>query len=204
MKRKVRVLMLLCMLVLSLGGMAVAGRAAEEDITAMTAQVKKTGWVKNGKWYSYYTKTGKAVTGWQKIDGKLYYFRKQAEGNAPAGSRATGLYTIGDKTFYFSAKGVLQTGWKKISGKNYYFEPSGKTGTIGQMYTGFHKIKSDGRSIRGRPIFSVILQSWVSVDGRSPAGRRSARTGISSARMVSCRKIAGSVKNITLAATEKC
>ena len=142
MKKKVRVLLLLCMLALSLGGTAVAGHAAEDDTTMTAVRAKKTGWVKEGKWYFYYGKNGKKVTGWQKVNGKLYYFRKQADGDAPVGSRATGFSTVGKKTFYFSNKGILQTGWKKISGKNYYFEPKGKAGTIGEMYTGFRKIKS--------------------------------------------------------------
>ena len=54
MKKKVRVLLLLCMLALSLGGTAVAGHAAEDDTTMTAVRAKKTGWVKEGKWYFYY------------------------------------------------------------------------------------------------------------------------------------------------------
>ena len=53
MKKKVRVLLLLCMLALSLGGTAVAGHAAEDDTTMTAVRAKKTGWVKEGKWYFY-------------------------------------------------------------------------------------------------------------------------------------------------------
>lgn len=179
MKRKVRVLLLFCMLVLSLGGTAVAGHAAEDDTTTTTARVKKTGWVKEGKWYFYYGKTGKMLTGWQKINGKLYYFRKQAEGDAPAGSRATGFCTVGKKTFHFSTKGILQTGWQKISGKNYYFEPSGKAGTIGEMYTGFRKIKAGGKN--GYFLFQedgAATVGWAKYKGKTYFFSNTAKLGV--------------------------
>ena len=41
MKKKVRVLLLLCMLALSLGGTAVAGHAAEDDTTMTAVRAKK-------------------------------------------------------------------------------------------------------------------------------------------------------------------
>ena len=179
MKKKVRVLLLLCMLALSLGGTAVAGHAAEDDTTMTAVRAKKTGWVKEGKWYFYYGKNGKKVTGWQKVNGKLYYFRKQADGDAPVGSRATGFSTVGKKTFYFSNKGILQTGWKKISGKNYYFEPKGKAGTIGEMYTGFRKIKSGRKN--GYFLFQedgAVTVGWAKYKGKTYFFSNSAKLGI--------------------------
>lgn len=179
MKRKIRVVLLLCMLILSLGGTVAAVRAAEEDTAVAAAAVKKTGWVRSGKWYSYYTNAGKQVTGWKKINGKLYYFRKKAEGDAPAGSRVTGFYKVGEKTFYFSTKGVLQTGWKKISGKNYYFEPSGKAGTIGAMYTGFRKIKTENKN--GFFLFKengAATVGWAKYKGKSYFFSNSSKLGI--------------------------
>ena len=41
MKKKVRVLLLLCMLALSLGGTAVAGHAAEDDTTMTAVRAKR-------------------------------------------------------------------------------------------------------------------------------------------------------------------
>ena len=179
MKKKVQVLLLLCMLALSLGGTAVAGHAAEDDTTMTAVRAKKTGWSREGKWYFYYGKNGKKVTGWQKINGKLYYFRKQADGDAPVGSRATGFSTVGKKTFYFSNKGILQTGWKKISGKNYYFEPKGKAGTIGEMYTGFRKIKSGRKN--GYFLFQedgAVTVGWAKYKGKTYFFSNSAKLGI--------------------------
>ena len=128
MKKKVRVWLLLCMLAVSLGGTAVARHAAEDDTTMTAVRAKKTGWVKAGKGYFYYGKNGKKGTGWQKVNGKLYYFRKQADGDAPVGSRATGFSTVGKKTFYFSNKGILQTGWKKFPGKIIILSRKGRPG----------------------------------------------------------------------------
>ena len=179
MKKKVRVLLLLCMLALALGGTAVAGHAAEDDTTMTAVRAKKTGWVKEGKWYFYYGKNGKKVTGWKKVNGKLYYFRKQADGDAPVGSRATGFSTVGKKTFYFSNKGILQTGWKKISGKNYYFEPKGKAGTIGEMYIGFRKIKSGRKN--GYFLFQedgAVTVGWAKYKGKTYFFSNSAKLGI--------------------------
>lgn len=179
MKKKVQVLLLLCMLALSLGGMAVAGHAAEDDTTMTAVRAEKTGWSREGKWYFYYGKNGKKVTGWQKINGKLYYFRKQADGEAPVGSRATGFSTVGKKTFYFSNKGILQTGWKKISGKNYYFEPKGKAGAIGEMYTGFRKIKSGRKN--GYFLFQedgAVTVGWAKYKGKTYFFSNSAKLGI--------------------------
>lgn len=117
MKKKVRVLLLLCMLALSLGGTAVAGHAAEDDTTMTAVRAKKTGWVKEGKWYFYYGKNGKKVTGWQKVNGKLYYFRKQADGDAPVGSRATGLAQSVRRRFIFRTREFYRRVGKKFPGR---------------------------------------------------------------------------------------
>ncbi|MFR3320540.1 MAG: hypothetical protein ACLTSZ_04410 [Lachnospiraceae bacterium] len=53
-----------------------AGHAAEDDTTMTAVRAKKTGWVKEGKWYFYYGKNGKKVTGWQKGERKAVLFPK--------------------------------------------------------------------------------------------------------------------------------
>ena len=75
----------------------------------VTPSVKK-GWIKTGSsWYFY--KNNKALTGWQ---------------------------TISKKKYYFDSKGILQTGWKKLSGKWYYFSKASKN--LGEMLTGWQKL----------------------------------------------------------------
>lgn len=145
MNRKIRLLLLCMMLLLSVSGIGGLVQAAENtEVSSVKPTVsvaaKKKGWKKSGKYRYYYTASGRKVTGWLKISGKYYYFRRKAEGKAPKGSMVTGFSTIGTKTFYFSKKGILQTGWQSINGSNYYFKQKGKTGTIGTMATGFQII----------------------------------------------------------------
>ena len=78
----------------------------EKPVTPAT----KKGWVKTGSSWYYY-KNNKALTGWQ---------------------------TISKKKYYFDSKGILQTGWKKLSGKWYYFSKASKN--LGEMLTGWQKL----------------------------------------------------------------
>lgn len=101
----------------------------------------RAGWNKVGNYKVYYNANGRLITGWKKINGKIYYFRKKAKGDAPVGSRLTGFQVIGKRTFYFNEIGVLQTGWQTIEGKRYYFRTDGEYGNRGTMYTGLKKIE---------------------------------------------------------------
>lgn len=136
MRKKVRLLLSVVFMLLVVAGAACTASAEERDVTAP----KKSGWVREGSWYQYYSKAGTLQVGWKTIKGKVYYLRKQAEDQAPKGSRVTGFYQVGKNTFYFSSKGVLQTGWKKINKKYYYFAPKGKKGALGAMAVGFTQI----------------------------------------------------------------
>ncbi len=162
MKKKIRLWMLFVMAVCGLAfgmmsasateeeaqsGAAAAGSSTETagDSTAAAESAVQTtvhtkGWSKEGKYYLYYSSSGKAYTGWKKIGKYVYYFRKKQDGDAPAGSRMTGLQVIGKYTYYFNKKGVLLTGWRSISGEAYYFRTTGNPGKLGRMYTGFQKI----------------------------------------------------------------
>lgn len=89
----------------------------------------KNGFVtRNGN--TYYYKNNKKLKGFQKIDGKTYYFDKQ-------GVMLTGFQKINNKTYYFNKNGQMLTGLRKISKKYYYFNKSGV------MKTGFQTIKSN-------------------------------------------------------------
>lgn len=177
MKKKVCLVVLLCLMALVMTGSTVVLAAENETSEAATA-AKRRGWVKSGKYTYYYTSSGKMVTGWKKISGKIYYFRKAASGSRPKGSMVTGWLSIGSRKYYFSSKGVMQTGWKTIKNKNYYFRPTGKAGIMGSMYTGFKKIGSnrfllrrmealrlDGLHTTTNGISSATAKSWESEEG---------------------------------------
>lgn len=117
--------------------------AAEKNTVRTTVSVSKTGtpgWYTQGGYKFYYNSGGKLSTGWVKIKKELYYFRKTAEGNAPAGSMVTGFVKIDKKYFYLSENGILQTGWMKINKKYYYFAEKGASGVIGGTYTGLQTV----------------------------------------------------------------
>lgn len=142
MKKKFCRYLLMMLMVLGLS-CQVQETSAAGTTTAQKA-VTSPGWNTEGGYRYYYSASGKKTTGWKKLNGKLYYFRKTKEGKAPKGSMAVGFVKVKDNTFYFSKKGVLQTGWQKIGKKYYYFEETGNVGVIGKTSKGF-KIINDGR-----------------------------------------------------------
>ncbi len=76
--------------------------------------------------------TEEARTGWQEIDGSLYYFSPET------GEMQTGWQKIENETYYFSMEtGKILTGWQEIGNKTYYFLPR-----YGEMQTGRQKIGS--------------------------------------------------------------
>ena len=152
MNRRIRLWLLMAMVLLAFSGAVSVTQAAEaeemdaaeEKVPDLTAK-KLTGWQVQGDYRFYYTSTGSMVTGWKKIDEKIYFFRKKADGDAPKGSMATGFCKIKGKIFYFSPQGVLETsgGWKTIEGKNYYLTSGGNVGTLGALYVGLKVIDGD-------------------------------------------------------------
>lgn len=94
------------------------------------------------KGYTYYQNVnGKNVTGWQKINGKYYYFLPKKTNGAPKGSMVTGLQNIDGKIFYFKVKdGSMVRKWMTVRNKRYYFTASGAPGVRGSAVTGWKKI----------------------------------------------------------------
>ena len=132
---------------------------------------KRYGFDQNGdvvtnSWFSYGGKTyylgadGAALTGWQTIDGKAFYFGVSDENPLKMGALAIGKMLVDGKTYIFAdstnfpnaqlgmrltgfrkyngdvyyllpSNGVMQTGWKTIDGYKYYF------GTDGVRRSGF-------------------------------------------------------------------
>ena len=120
--------------------------AADSSQTASNAPTKesaiKTG-VESG-WdtsRTHYYKKGTAVTGFCRIDGKYYYFRKNGRLYSKKGrlivdgknyyvqkdaSLATGVKKINGYTYLFSGRGVRQTGRKKVGEEIWYLQDNGR------------------------------------------------------------------------------
>ena len=107
---------------------------------------EKEGWVKNtiGWWYRYkdgswpadcmvelpwsqgidtfcFNRRGYMVTGWQKIDGKWYFFDEKS------GAMKKGWIFWSGSWFYLDPEtGVMHTGWIEYKGRKCYLEPSGR------------------------------------------------------------------------------
>ena len=99
---------------------AVLRRFVELTVFSDTAQ----GWVKNdsGQWMFF--KNGKALTGWQTINGKVYCF------DSIGGAFASGWkQNAKDEWLFLSSDGNAVTGWKDMKSKGntkrYYFDTYG-------------------------------------------------------------------------------
>lgn len=78
----------------------------------------------------YLNEDGKRVRGFEKIDGKTYYFDK--EGHIKTGW----LKLKTGKTYYMGNDGVMVRGWQTIGKKTYYFNSDGS------MKKGWHRLKN--------------------------------------------------------------
>ena len=78
-------------------------------------------WVQsdNGQWLYYSPTNGKAVTGWQTIDGSRYYFNSK-------GVMRTGWLTVGGSRRFLLSNGKMASKrWVQVGGKQYYFQANG-------------------------------------------------------------------------------
>ena len=113
-------------------------------------EVKLAGWQKiDGKWY-YYNSNGAKTTGWQKVSGKWYYMNKD-------GIMLTGWQKINGKWYYMNGSGAMLTGWNKIGGKWYYMNGSGA------MLTGWNKIGGKWYYMNGS---GAMLTGWNKIGGK--------------------------------------
>ena len=131
----------------------------------------RSGWhTKHGvtRYLDYF---GRPKTGWQYIDGNLYYFEKDG------GYMVTGWQQLGEGRYYFGDDGVRATGWQTIDGKSYYLGDSGKRVTGWQQIDGKHYLfTQEGAMATGwqtvndrRCYFSqdgMALTGWQHVDGK--------------------------------------
>lgn len=124
-------------------------------------QGKRYGFDQNGdvvtnSWFSYGGKTyylgadGAALTGWQTIDGKVFYFGVSDEDTLKMGAMATGMTEIGGKKYIFADSknfpnnqlGMRLSGFRKYNGKVYYLVDSKypASSNTGVMLTGWRTI----------------------------------------------------------------
>lgn len=76
------------------------------------------GWKQMGDQWAFF-RSGKRLTGWQKIGGKYYYFELD-------GIMTTGWRYLKTKWYYLDpVSGAMKTGWLKKGGKWYFLDPGG-------------------------------------------------------------------------------
>ena len=110
--------------------------------------VDRSGWTEENGVYSYKDFYGDPVTGWQEIDGSIYYFFptdasmatywQEIDGErywfSGDGTMDTGLWSIEGSTYYLGEDGKLHTGWLALEGNRYYMDADGA------MQTGWQEI----------------------------------------------------------------
>lgn len=107
----------------------------EPDSTVAEETTEETllnGW--NSEKTSYYV-NGEKVTGFNKIDNKLYYFKSNGKLY-----KKKGLRKIDGKYYYFAKDASLKTGVVKVEGRHYYFKKKN-----GQRYEKSGIKKVDGK-----------------------------------------------------------
>lgn len=111
-------------------------------------KVINTGWQKtDGKWY-YYNNSGVAVTGWLK-DGAWYYMNSN-------GVMQTGWQYVGGRWYLLASSGAMLTGWQYVGGVWYYLSGSGA------MVTGWQYIGGKWYYFNGS---GAMLTGWQYVGG---------------------------------------
>lgn len=116
--RRIKVLMILLVVMLSLPGTAFAAGSVTGTVknSTGTRQVAGTWKKKNGKYY-FKTSSGILKKAWLKLSTGTYYLKKN-------GYRATGCVKIGGHYYYFSKNGKQRTGTITVKGTTWYFDPA--------------------------------------------------------------------------------
>lgn len=102
------------------------------------------GWHKKANGRKYYIKSnGKKATGWTKIKGKYYYFKKNG-----ILYPKTGWVKIGKYTYFIKKNGSRsEPGIRRYKGKSYYFDKNGRLVTNKRAYViknTYYNISSKG------------------------------------------------------------
>ena len=119
-------------------------------------------------WYYHDPSSGRAVSGWQKINGRWYYFSQGKKEKHPAYPNSalyiftgcemqTGWVKDAGKWYYLGSDGAMRTGWVKVSGKWYYMNYSGV------MQTGWNFI---GGSWYYMDSSGAMVTGWANIGGK--------------------------------------
>jgi len=145
------------------------GALLGEDVPVVKSSrsVGTEGW--NGRRYFKTNGAGKleALSGWQDIDGKRFYFH-------PKNNQAvSGFRTIDGRVYHFETKagagvfGAMALNWKRINGKVYHFKGTGKNVTRGELSVGWKTINkqiyyfSTAKKLGNR---GVVQEGWARIN----------------------------------------
>ena len=123
------------------------------------------GWQTINGFTYYFGKDGAQRTGWQNIDGSGYYFFPKTSGKNYKGTMARNWQTIGGKTYFFGADGKVRTFWQTINGFRYYFGSNGAQRTGWQSIDGnkyYFFPKTSGNSYMG-----TMAKNWRTISGKT-------------------------------------
>jgi len=110
----------------------------------------RSGWSNDGGMTRYLDSNGEALTGWQTIDKKTYYFDPARDGTLH-----TGWLEYEGSRYFLDPQGVLTTGWLETDETRYYL------GTDGRMVTGWLDMES-GRRYFGSD--GIMVTGWLNLD----------------------------------------
>ncbi|MDL2293421.1 SpoIID/LytB domain-containing protein [Ruminococcaceae bacterium OttesenSCG-928-D13] len=107
----------------------------------------------------YFDADGHMAAGWQKIDGKLYYFTTKGE-------QVSGQTTIEGVGYPFGADGSLPEGWHTAGANRYYFTETG-------ALKGWHQLETDGAMVwyRFDDARAVQLTGWQTRQAENGAAK---------------------------------
>lgn len=146
------------------------------------------GWLTlGGKTYYLQSSTGELLKGWIKVSGQMYYasvkngaIQKgkwiQSRYLSSTGVLATGLTTIGTKTYLLNENGYKLTGWQTYNDKVYYFNKKGvlqKNIWVGDCYVTPDGTRASGFLAVGEktyyfdPTTGAKQKGWLTVDGKT-------------------------------------
>ena len=111
-----------------------------------------TGKVDLGDIVVYVSEDHKLLTGWQKIDGKDYFFNDD-------GRPASGWLNYGGSWYFLDSNGLMQTSWVHPSGSYWYH-----LATNGKMDTGW--IKDGGKDYYLDPTSGAMKTGYLSWGGK--------------------------------------
>ncbi|MFT3943181.1 MAG: hypothetical protein QM705_05070 [Ancrocorticia sp.] len=98
-------------------------------------------WINDGDHWYYWIPENTVSVGWQRINGRWYFFSPDfytdARGNdVDRGMMLTGWVNTSGKWYYLNPSGAMATGWKQIDGTWYYLNPGGDMATGWKLNSG--------------------------------------------------------------------